>query len=108
MGLKIRRVTDAVVGESSLSYFSGPVERCPQRMRVTSLDELDGAFDSDFRCGSQQEVDVLGHDDECMQVESFLSAIAVERFKKQPRIRLDNENPSPLPSRKCEEICSPR
>ena len=49
---------------------------------------------------------VLGHEDEAMQLIAALPAVSVEGSEKQTNIRLDKEQPSTLPCRKCGEIGS--
>jgi hypothetical protein len=56
----------------------------------------------------QQEVHVLGQEDEAMQLIATLPLVSVEGSEKQTNIRLDNEQPSTLPCRKCGEIGSGR
>ena len=44
-----------------------------------ALDELDAAFDGYVQCGSEQDVDVIGHHDEGIELESTGIAITEER-----------------------------
>ena len=44
----------------------------------TAFDQLGAAFDGDVRCGGEQDVDVVGHYDEGMELEFSGVAIAEE------------------------------
>jgi hypothetical protein len=96
MRVKIRRVTNTMIRESSLPHFAfSPL--CSQRVRVASFDELDRTLQGYAGSWRQQQVDVFGHDDEGVQFESSLPAIVVESLEKESYVRFDNEEPAALP-----------
>ena len=66
-------VTDAVVGEASLPYgeFRG------ETVGEASLDKPDGAFEGDG-LRSKQKVDVVGHDDERMELIVTFGPVVLE------------------------------
>jgi hypothetical protein len=49
-------------------------------MRVASFDELNRAFQGDVGRWRQQEMNVFGHYDECVQLKSSLPSIAMQRL----------------------------
>ena len=46
--------------------------------RESALDELQGFFNRDFWCGGDEQVDVIGHDDEGVELITILRTIFVE------------------------------
>jgi hypothetical protein len=66
-------VADAMVGETSLP----DVKRRGETVREASLDKPDGTFESD-RLRSNQKVDVVGHDDERMELIVTFGPVVLE------------------------------
>lgn len=71
-------IANPVVGESALPDFAFAAKDFTQRVRVCALDELNGVFDRHVVCGSEQKMNVLGHNDERMKFISCFASIAVE------------------------------
>jgi hypothetical protein len=78
-------VADAVVGEASLSDW----EFGSEAMGEASLDESDGSFES-FLWGEEQ-VDVVGHDDEGVEFVVPFGAVVLEGFDEEFGVALDLE-----------------
>lgn len=71
--LEVFCVADAVVGEAALPDG----ELRGEASGKASFDEADGAFEGDgFRC--EQEMDVVGHDDEGVEFVVAFAAVVLE------------------------------
>jgi len=79
MTLIILKIADAVIAETWLP--DRPV--CLQAEREPALDELHGAFQRDFLCRSEKQMDVIGHDDEFVQQIFPLVAIVSEGINQK-------------------------
>ena len=60
-------------------------------MRETAFDELHGLFQRDIWSGSEQRVEVIGHDDKCMEGKSIRITIVEKNFQKYARVVFDLE-----------------
>src|SRR5271155_3338001 len=96
---EIHLVADSMIGESSLPYLSFATNNASEFMRVRSFDQLNGPLDCHVRRGSQQEMNVLGHQHKRMQLISTVAAMPIERFQKHPDVRFDNEQSTTIPRR---------
>lgn len=76
MGLEVGVVADAVVGEAALP--DGEVGR--EAVGEAAFDVADGSGEV---VGGEQEVDVVGHDDEGVEFEEALVAVVLEGFDKE-------------------------
>jgi hypothetical protein len=76
--LEVPAVPDAMIGEASLpdGRLGG------QAMREAAFDKAYGSFEGDALRGEDQ-VDVVGHDDEGMKFVVVFSAIVLEGFKEE-------------------------
>ena len=101
-------ITNAVIGESSLPDFFCAADDRPKGVGVSAFDELNGVFDGDVVGGCQQQMNVLGHDDEGVELESAFAAVAVDCFQKKAGVILDHEESSTLPSLESNEVRSGR
>jgi hypothetical protein len=98
--LEILPVADAVIGESSLP--DGEL-RC-KSTREATLDELDRALQRDL-LRSENDMDVVGHDDETEQLVVTLATILLECFDQEVCIIGSLEKPAPIVSGCRDEIC---
>ena len=62
-------IHDLDLGEAALPNFTLEPELMRKPMREPSLDELHGLFDRHVAGHLDQEVNVIGHDNEIMQLE---------------------------------------
>jgi len=93
-----------MVGESSLPDFALSANDRPKGVRISAFDQLDGVLQRNVMGRGQQQMNVLRHDDKCMQLIAAFAAIAIDRLQKEANVVLDEEKPSTLPSRKRDEI----
>ncbi len=98
MRIEIGSVSNAMVGESSLPHFAFSLELHSQCVGIASFEELHRSLKGHIGRWRQQQMNVFGHDDECVQLESSLPAIAIERLQKQSCVRLYDEESAALPS----------
>ena len=108
MADEILVIANPVVRESPLPDLSLATEDRPEGVGVSAFDQLDRVLQRDIDGGSQQEMNVLGHEDEGMQSIAAFAAISVESLKEEANIVLDNEKFSTLPRRESDEVGSGR
>ncbi len=101
-------IANPVVRESPLPDLSLATEDRPEGVGVSAFDQLDRVLQRDIDGGSQQEMNVLGHEDERMQSIAAFAAISVESLQEEANIVLDNEKFSTLPRRESDEVGSGR
>ena len=105
---EILAIANSVIGEPALPDFSFSTQDGSQGVRIAALDELNRVFERYVVGGSEQEMDVLGHDDEGVQLESTFAAISAESLQEEADMVLDNKKSTAFPSRECDEIGSGR
>ena len=66
-------------------------------MRVPAFDELDGVFKGDVHRGSEQQMNVFGHDDKSVDLEAAFAPIAIHGFQEQTHVVFDHEKAPTLP-----------
>jgi hypothetical protein len=76
-GLEFIAIADAVIYKSALPNWKVR----SQPMRKTSFDESQNSLDSDV-VGSQQEVNMIRHDDKCVQLIVALMAVRLQSLQK--------------------------
>jgi hypothetical protein len=101
-------VANAVIRESALPDFTRAADRRPQSVRISAFDELDGMFDGYIVSGSDQKVDVLGHDDESVELKPAFTSVSIERLQKEADVVFDHEQTPTLPRGESDEIRSGR
>ncbi len=65
-------------------------------------------FESDIMGRSEEQMDVLGHDDERVQLELAIAAIAIQSLQEESDVIFDDEESAPLPGRESYEVRSGR
>lgn len=105
---EILGIANPVVAESALPDLSFSTENSPESMGIAALGELNGMFEGNGLCGSDQQMYMLGHNHEGMQKVSPLPFIAIQSLQKQSRVAFDNKKSAALPSREGYEISSGR
>jgi len=101
-------ITNPVVGESALPDFAFATEDFAEGVGVSAFDELDGVLDRHVLRGREQKMNVLGHQNEGMEVIAAFAAIAIQSFQKETGVVFDNEKTATSPGRECDEIGSGR
>jgi hypothetical protein len=75
-------IANTVIGESALPHFGTPPAKSAEGMRVSALDQLDGALYRYVLSRSKQYMDMIGHEDEGMQRVAALSAVAIKGLEE--------------------------
>jgi hypothetical protein len=68
-------------------------------VRIAAFDQLNGVFNRYVVSGSEQEMNMFGHEDEGVDLKSAFAPISVKSFQEEADIVLDSEESSPLPRR---------
>jgi hypothetical protein len=97
-----------MVSEPSLPDLLLSTNDSAEFMRIRALDQLDSPLNRHVAGESQQQMNMLGHDDECMQFEAVFSAIAVERLQKKAHVSFDDEQFPAMVRRERHEVGSRR
>jgi hypothetical protein len=105
MRSEILTIPYSMVGKSSLPDFAVS-ELKAEPVGVSTLDELNGPFQSHAHARCQYKVHMLGHQDKRVQLVFLLSSISIHSLKEKPDIRFHDEKPSPLPRNESDKICS--
>jgi hypothetical protein len=74
MAQVVGSVSDAVVGVAALPY----IEFAFQAEGKSAFDVLDGFLERDFMRRGQEQMDVIGHDDESMEMETILCSLLLQ------------------------------
>ena len=82
------------------------LEAALEPKRKTTLDELNRLFQGNIGRGRDQDVNMIWHDDECVQRKPSLRAVVLQSIDHQPRILFDLKDASPSRGRKSREICA--
>ena len=99
-------IANSMVGETALPDFSLTANDLAEDMRIAAFDELNCVFDGYAGCRSEDQVHVLGHDHERMELEAAFAAVAIQRLQKETDVVLDDEESSSVPGGKGNEIGS--
>ena len=94
-GFVIVSVTDAVICVPTLPDGTDALGDSPEVVREASFDQLHGSFEREFR-GRYQQVHVIGHDDESMQLVEI--AVFEEDVDEQLGVSRDLEDGVTLPA----------
>ena len=97
MAGEIFPVTNSMVRESTLPDFSPSANHRSESVRKPAFDELNRALNRHVRRRSKEKMNMLGHDDKSVQFKLAFAPIAVKGLQKEPRVRFDYKEPSPLP-----------
>lgn len=108
VGCEVLIATDSMIGKSALPDFSFATEDRAEDVRISTLDELNRMLDRDVDCGSEQEMHVLRHQDEGVQLISAFAAVSIDGLQEQACIVFDNEESSSVPCPESYEVCSGR
>ena len=75
---EVLSIANSVIGEPALPDFSLAAKDFAQRMGVSAFEELDRMLECYVRGRSQQKMNVLGHDDERVQLISTFAVVSVK------------------------------
>jgi hypothetical protein len=79
---EILGIADAVIGEPALPDFSLSPKDASERVGVATFDELNCMLERDVMSGSEQEMNVLGHQNESMKLVSPFATISVNGLEE--------------------------
>jgi len=79
-------VANSVIGKSSLPDLSFATEDCSERMRIAAFDQLNGVLKRYVFSGSEQEMNMFGHEDEGVDLKSPFAAMSEEGLKEEADI----------------------
>jgi len=77
---KTRSVDNAHLGKSSLPDFSLQAQLFPAPKRETALDKLNGPLNAGFSVQTKQNMEMIGHDDELMDLEFAGKGVRAEHI----------------------------
>ncbi len=103
---EVFRITDAMVRESSFPNFYRASQPFLHGMRVPAFDKLQRTFERDIRW-SQQQVEMLGHENKGVQLKLSLAAIRVQSLQEEACHGFGHEQASSLPGDRSYKV-SPR
>ena len=95
---EVSRVANAMIGESALPDFFRAAGHQSKGVGVSAFDELNGVLEGYVLCRREEQVNMLGHYNESVDLESAFATIAVESFQEESHVVLDNEQPAAVPS----------
>jgi hypothetical protein len=75
-------VPNPVVGKPALPDFGLATDQRAQRVRISALDQLDGALDGYVVSRSKQEMHVVGHEHEGVQRITAFAAVVKKCFEE--------------------------
>ena len=78
----------------------------PYAVRIAAFDQLHCTFNGDIGGRRNEHMEVIGHDDEGVELEAPLAAIVVQSFQEESGIGFDDEEPSALEGCRAHEIRS--
>ncbi|MGB9203936.1 MAG: hypothetical protein WCB94_08160 [Terriglobales bacterium] len=79
---EVLSTANPMIGESALPHFRVSPDQSAERMRVSALDQLDGALDCHVLSRSKQEMNVIGHKDEGVQCIATFSTVVVKGLEE--------------------------
>src|SRR5438874_11541881 len=78
-------VPNAMICEAPFPYFHSGARLFHEAMGESALDELHGFLQRHKWSGSQEQMEMIRHEDEFIESECSALAISIERFNKQFR-----------------------
>jgi len=77
---------NSVIGKSWVPDFSFSTEDGSERVRITAFDQLNSMLQCYVICGSDQEMNMFGHEDEGVDLKSPFAAMSEEGLKEEADI----------------------
>jgi len=105
---EINLAANSMVGESSLPNFLIATDDRSEFMRVSAFDQLDCAFNRHVGSGSQEQMNMLRHDDESVQVVAAFAAMPVKCLQEKAYVSFDDKQFPAMVGREGHEISSRR
>jgi len=82
MMTEVLSLANPMIGKSSLPHFRIAADKCPELMRIPALDQLHRPLNRHVLCGSEHEMNVIGHNNELVQGVMPLAPIVIKSFEK--------------------------
>ena len=82
--IQVARIFDAALCEAVLPDGHARFEAEGE----SALDELHGLLDGDVLCGREQQVNVVGHQDECVELIAAFGAVVSKEVEEKVRVRV--------------------
>ena len=79
---EVLSIANPVIGKSTLPDVRVAPDKSVERVRVSALDQLDGALDGYILSRCEQEMHMIGHKDEGMQTIPAFAAVVKECFEE--------------------------
>jgi|SRR5579863_5236481 len=103
MFLVIERLADAMVRETPLPYLYPRTRFLHKSVRIATLDELHGALKSEGWLGSEQEMDVVRHQNKFVKLKDSAVVISEKGFDKKCCCRFRPEERPSFPNHRSYE-----
>jgi len=84
VGIQIACIFDAALCKAVLPDRHARFET----ERESTLDELHGLFEGDVLCRRDQDMNVIGHEDECVELVASFGAVVFEQVEEKVRVRV--------------------
>jgi hypothetical protein len=105
---KSNAVANPMIGESALPNFLAAPDDSTQFVRIRALDQLDGPLDGHVARRSQQQMNMLRHDNERMQLVPALATMPINRLQEKTNAHFDDKQFTSIEGREGHEISSRR
>jgi hypothetical protein len=105
---KIDAIPNSMICESALPNFGTTPDDSAEFVRIRAFDQLDSSLDGYVVRRSQQQMNMLRHDDERVQFVSPLATISIDRLQENPDVHFDDKQFTSIESRERHEISSGR
>jgi hypothetical protein len=79
---EVLSIPNPMIGESALPHFRVSPNKSTKRVRVSALDQLDGALDRYILSRTEQEMDMIGHEDEGMQCIAAFATVVIKSLEE--------------------------
>ncbi len=105
---EIKFVANPMIGKSALPNLALSSNDSAEFVRVRAFDQLNRPLDGYVDRGRQQEMYMLGHQNERMQFVPPVAAMTKKSSQENSDVRFDHEQSAAFPSHKSDEVSSRR
>jgi hypothetical protein len=105
---KVHLVANSMIREPALPDFLAPTNDTAEFVRIRALDQLHSPLNGRVARRCQEQMNMLGHDNESLQEVTAFATIAVNRFQEETDISLNGEQFSTVVRREGHEVSSRR
>ena len=79
---EVLSIANPMIGESALPDFGFSPNKSAERVRVSALDQLDGALNRYVLRRREQQMDVIGHKHEGVQCVTAFAAVVIKGLEE--------------------------